>query len=60
MQTLAAAIQKVATDPDLIQRLNTAGLDVMTNTPEQFSALMDAEFRKWTTVIDKASLKFDN
>jgi len=60
VQTLAAAIQKVATDPDLIQRLNTAGLDVMTNTPEQFSALMDAEFRKWTTVIDKAALKFDN
>jgi tripartite-type tricarboxylate transporter receptor subunit TctC len=57
---MGQAISKAAAEPDLQQRLTTAGLVLgLATTPEKFSAQMDAEFKHWTEVVQKAAIKFD-
>jgi len=61
VDAMAQAITSASTEPDLVQRLTAAGMELgIATTPEKFAAQMDAEFRRWTEVVDKAAIKFDN
>lgn len=60
VQALAKAIELSGKEPDVAQRLATSGVEVMTSSPAAFAAQMDAEFRKWTEVLEKAQVKFEN
>jgi len=61
VDAMAQAIRQAGQDPELVQRLTSAGLDVGTSaSPEQFAAQIDAEWKRWTTTLDKAAIKFEN
>jgi tripartite-type tricarboxylate transporter receptor subunit TctC len=50
-------VVRIAKAPDLTARFGALGLDVVANTPEQFTALLDVEMAKWARVINDAKLK---
>lgn len=56
----AQAITRASHEPDLVQRLTAAGIDMgAATTPEKFAAQINTEFQRWTTVLDKAAIQFD-
>ena len=48
---LNEAVQKAAQDPEVISRLEAAGLDVRTNSPEVMAQKVLADYRKWSTLL---------
>lgn len=60
VDAMAQAIQKSSVEPDLVQRLTAAGVEMgLANTPEQYAAHIDADFKRWTSVVEKAAIRFD-
>lgn len=60
VDSMAQAIIKASQDPDVIQRMTTVGIQLgLSNTPAQFAAQIDADFRKWRKVIEQAGIQFD-
>jgi len=56
---LNAEINAVLKMPDVVQKLNAAGFELVGGTPEQFGALIRAESEKWAPVIKSANIKID-
>jgi tripartite-type tricarboxylate transporter receptor subunit TctC len=54
---LHSEILRALNSPDLRQRLQTLGADPVGNTPEQYTAFMQAEIAKWDKVIKAAGIK---
>jgi tripartite-type tricarboxylate transporter receptor subunit TctC len=50
-------IQQIVALPEMRKRLATMNFDPVTNSPEDFSALIKSEIQKWRTVIDRANIK---
>ena len=60
VDAMAQAITKASTEPDVVQRLTAAGVEMgVATTPEKFAAQMDTEYKLWTEVVPKAGIKFD-
>jgi len=43
--------------PDIRERMNQIGFDVVAGTPEEFGAFMKAEVERWTAVVSKGGIK---
>ncbi len=56
---LQAAIAKVASDPEVIERLKAQGVEVKSSTPEEFKAFYLKEEKIWTTLIKEQGIKSD-
>ena len=56
---LRAATAKILADPDYAARLATMAVEPMVMTPEQASAFVAAEVRKWKTVAAAAKIQVD-
>jgi tripartite-type tricarboxylate transporter receptor subunit TctC len=57
---LHAAIVKVLAEPEIQARMRNAGvIAVVSKSPEEFKAYMDAETAKWTKVIDESGVRAD-
>ena len=56
---LNAEINAILKQPDVVQKMNAAGFDLIGGTPEDFSALIKAETAQWTPVIKSANIKID-
>ena len=56
---LNAEINAILKLPDVVQRLNAAGFDLIGGTPEEFGAIIKAESDKWAPVIKNAGVKID-
>ena len=54
---LHAEFVKAITQPDVKERLNAQGLDVVASTPEQFSTHIKSETAKYARVIKQLGLK---
>ena len=54
---LHAEFVKAITQPDVKERLNAQGLDVVASTPEQFDAHIRSETAKYARVIKQLGLK---
>lgn len=52
-------INAILKQPDVMQKLNAAGFDLVGGTPEEFGALIKAESDKWAPVIRNAKIKID-
>ena len=50
-------VVKVLKSPDIREKLVGLGADPVGNTPEQYTAFMQAEIAKWTKVIKAAGIK---
>ncbi len=56
---LNAEINAVMKQPDVVQKLNAQGFDLVGGTPEDFGRLIQGEVARWTPVIRKVGLKVD-
>ncbi len=56
---LNAEINAILKQPDVVQKMNAAGFDLVGGTPEEFGALIRAESDKWAPVIKSANIKID-
>ncbi|MFO1323258.1 MAG: tripartite tricarboxylate transporter substrate binding protein [Burkholderiales bacterium] len=56
---LNSEIDAILKQPDVVQRLNALGFDLVGGTPAEFGALIRAEADKWSPVIKAANIKLD-
>lgn len=56
---LHAALVASINDPSVKDRFVSQGLEVVANTPEQFSQFQAAEFARWKKVIETGNIKAD-
>ena len=56
---LNAEINAILKQPDVVQKMNAAGFDLIGGTPEDFGALIKAETAQWTPAIKSANIKID-
>lgn len=52
-------IAKILQMPDLKERLSGQGLDLVSDTPEQFAAHIKKEIAKWAKVVKSAGIRVD-
>jgi tripartite-type tricarboxylate transporter receptor subunit TctC len=56
---LAAEISRIVMLPDITERITGWGSQPLVSTPEEFAALMAADFRKFAEIIKTANIKPD-
>jgi tripartite-type tricarboxylate transporter receptor subunit TctC len=56
---LSSETSKALQNPDIRDRFATQGVDPVSSTPEQFSAMMKSELEKWRKVIAASGTKID-
>ena len=56
---LASEVQRAVRDPDVNAKLTGLGLEVIGDTPEQFTAFLDTEGKRWLPVIRQLSIRLD-
>ncbi len=54
---LNAALVRIMAKPDVRQRLEGAGMEATTSSPEQFQQLMAGERAKWSALIRKVGME---
>jgi tripartite-type tricarboxylate transporter receptor subunit TctC len=57
--TLHAAMVKALQDPEVAKNLSAQGIEVVANTPEQFSQFLQQELAKWKAVIETGKITVD-
>jgi len=53
------AMVKTLRSPDIRDRMNAIGFDVVASTPEEFGAFMKAEVERWTKAVERGGIKPD-
>jgi tripartite-type tricarboxylate transporter receptor subunit TctC len=53
------AMVKTLRSPDVRERMNQIGFDVVAGTPEEFGAFMKEEVERWTKVVNRGGIKPD-
>jgi len=56
---LGSEIAKVLAAPDMRDKLVSQGMDPFTSTPDQFAALIKADFAKYAKIIKTANIKLE-
>jgi len=56
---LNAEIDAILKQPDVVQKLNAAGFELVGGIPEQFAAIIKGESEKWAPIIKSANIKID-
>jgi tripartite-type tricarboxylate transporter receptor subunit TctC len=56
---LNAELHKALASPDLKERLQTAGVEPLTSTPQEFSSFIQSETARYAKVIKEAGIKAD-
>jgi tripartite-type tricarboxylate transporter receptor subunit TctC len=59
IEKIHAEVSKVLTDPAVKEKSERTGNYPVTNTPDEFSAFIRKEARRWEKVIKEAGIKFD-
>lgn len=54
---LNTKVAEVLARPDVRARFSAAGLDVLTSSPEEFAAFINAEIRKWAKVVEASGAR---
>jgi tripartite-type tricarboxylate transporter receptor subunit TctC len=54
---LHGAMVKALRSPDIAERMNQIGFEVVASSPEEFGAFMKAEVERWTRVVAKGNIK---
>ncbi len=56
---LNAEIDAILKLPDVVQKLNASGFELVGGTPEHFAAIIKGESEKWAPIIKSANIKID-
>lgn len=59
IQKLNEATVRALNAPDVRERMNQIGFDVVAGTPEAFGQFMKAEVQRWTQVVERGGIKPD-
>jgi len=59
VQRLNAELVKILRMPDVRERFEGLGLDIVGNTSEEFAVFQKAEIAKWAKVVKGANIKAD-
>ena len=59
VERLSREIKAVLDTPEMRQSLDEQGFDPIPSTPEQFAALIRAEYPRWGEVVQKSGAKID-
>jgi tripartite-type tricarboxylate transporter receptor subunit TctC len=59
VQRLVAETHKVLSDPEVKQRMASAGMDAASSTPEEMAETVRRDQTKWTKVIKAANIKLE-
>ena len=51
-----AAVRTLRT-PEIRERMNQIGFDVVASTPEEFGKFMQDEVERWTKVVERGAIK---
>jgi tripartite-type tricarboxylate transporter receptor subunit TctC len=51
------AMVRTLSSPEVRQRMNAIGFDVVAGTPEEFGQFMKAEVERWTKVVERGGIK---
>jgi tripartite-type tricarboxylate transporter receptor subunit TctC len=51
------AIVKALRSPDVRDRMNQIGFDIVAGTPEEFGTFMQDEVARWTQVVNRGNIK---
>jgi tripartite-type tricarboxylate transporter receptor subunit TctC len=43
--------------PEIVKRMNLEGAEVVTNSPQEFSTEVRAEYAKWQALVKKTGIK---
>jgi len=54
---LNSAMVKALRSPEVAERMNQIGFDVVASSPEEFGSFMQAEVERWTQVVNKGRIK---
>jgi tripartite-type tricarboxylate transporter receptor subunit TctC len=54
---LHGAMVKALRSPDIAERMNQIGFDVVASSPAEFAAFMKGEVERWTQVVAKGNIK---
>ena len=57
IETINQAVRRVMAQPDVAQRLNGQGIEILTSTPEQMRQRAADDLKRWTEVIRTAGIK---
>ncbi len=56
---LHAEIVKAANAPDVRERLENVGVDVIATTPQEFAAAIKSDLDRWSKVVKQANIRLD-
>lgn len=59
LNTLSSAISKVLANPEVRQRLNDLGAEVIGSNPSELRSFVEAEISKWKEVATQANIQLD-
>lgn len=59
IQTLAKAIAEAVKTPAVLERFEAAGVEAVSNSPEEFGAMIAAEIAQWKEVVKAANITVD-
>jgi tripartite-type tricarboxylate transporter receptor subunit TctC len=59
VQKINAEVSAILKQPDIVQKMNGFGFDLVGGTPADFAALIKGEAERWTPVVRKLGIKVD-
>lgn len=59
LDLLSKEVQKAVAEPKFVSRMQTQGLNIIGNTPEQMTARMQDDTKKWKRLIDAMGMKIE-
>jgi len=59
LRRTSAEVARLAKQPVVRERFASGGMDAVSNTPEEFAALIKQEAAKWKKVVAAANIRID-
>jgi tripartite-type tricarboxylate transporter receptor subunit TctC len=59
VERIGAEVNKVLASPEVIQAIHEQGAEAKLMTPKQFSDLVDSDYRKWKSIVERSGARVE-
>ncbi|WP_137926609.1 tripartite tricarboxylate transporter substrate binding protein [Cupriavidus sp. 2SB] len=59
VERIGAEVNKVLATPEVIQAIHDQGAEAKLMTPKQFSDLVDSDYRKWKSIVERSGARVE-